>query len=411
MKSIKFNTKKILLLTILLVVLFFSLGVGKINNKDSKIYRNIYIENINLSKKTKEEAKYIIENNYKVIPIIIKYNEKEWSITPESINLYFNINEAVEMAYNYTRTEDFKCNIKRKLELQSKDNYKITLQANYNESKLSEEIHKICIDMDVPAKEASIIIKDTSEMITCDSKKGREVDVVKLKELIYEAINKKQLTKIDLPVKIIIPQITSQDVKSINTVLGQYSTSFSDSSARGNNIYVAGKSSSEIILMPGEVYSFNKLTGARTWSKGYKTAKVIVGGKFVDGEGGGVCQVSTTIFNAALLSGMEIQEVHNHTFPSKYASRGRDAAVSYGYSDLKFKNPYSHPVYIKNIVNNGAITSKIYGCSEDREKLYVRTEEKYEKEKINVKTYRIYLDEENNKIREELISESKYSIK
>lgn len=411
MKSIKFNTKKILLLTILLVVLFFSLGVGKINNKDSKIYRNIYIENINLSKKTKEEAKYIIENNYKVIPIIIKYNEKEWSITPESINLYFNINEAVEMAYNYTRTEDFKCNIKRKLELQSKDNYKITLQANYNESKLSEEIHKICIDMDVPAKEASIIIKDTSEMITCDSKKGREVDVVKLKELIYEAINKKQLTKIDLPVKIIIPQITSQDVKSINTVLGQYSTSFSDSSARGNNIYVAGKSSSEIILMPGEVYSFNKSTGARTWSKGYKTAKVIVGGKFVDGEGGGVCQVSTTIFNAALLSGMEIQEVHNHTFPSKYASRGRDAAVSYGYSDLKFKNPYSHPVYIKNIVNNGAITSKIYGCSEDREKLYVRTEEKYEKEKINVKTYRIYLDEENNKIREELISESKYSIK
>lgn len=411
MKSIKFNTKKILLLTILLVVLFFSLGVGKINNKDSKIYRNIYIENINLSKKTKEEAKYIIENNYKVIPIIIKYNEKEWSITPESINLYFNINEAVEMAYNYTRTEDFKCNIKRKLELQSKDNYKITLQANYNESKLSEEIHKICIDMDVPAKEASIIIKDTSEMITSDSKKGREVDVVKLKELIYEAINKKQLTKIDLPVKIIIPQITSQDVKSINTVLGQYSTSFSDSSARGNNIYVAGKSSSEIILMPGEVYSFNKSTGARTWSKGYKTAKVIVGGKFVDGEGGGVCQVSTTIFNAALLSGMEIQEVHNHTFPSKYASRGRDAAVSYGYSDLKFKNPYSHPVYIKNIVNNGAITSKIYGCSEDREKLYVRTEEKYEKEKINVKTYRIYLDEENNKIREELISESKYSIK
>ena len=162
--------------------------------------------------------------------------------------------------------------------------------------------------------------------------------------------------------------------------------------------------------MPGETFSYNKATGARTWSNGYKTAKVIVGGKYVNGEGGGVCQVSTTIYNAALISGMEIEEVHNHTFPSRYAPRGKDAAVSYGYTDLKFKNPFSHPIYIKNIVNHGAITSKIYGCSQDREKLYIRTEEKHEKEKIIVKTYRIYLDEENNKIREELISESIYKI-
>ena len=159
------------------------------------------------------------------------------------------------------------------------------------------------------------------------------------------------------------------------------------------------------------MFSYNKATGARNWVNGYKSAKVIIGGKYVNGEGGGVCQVSTTIYNAALLSGMRIEEVHNHTMPSRYVPRGRDAAVSYGYTDFKFKNPYSHPIYIKNIVSNGAITSKIYGCSQDREKLYIKTEEKIEKTNITVKTYRVYLDEENNKIREELIATSKYKLK
>ena len=412
MKRVKFNIKKIFSLSILLTLVFFTLGIGKINNYNGgEIYKNIYIEDINLNNMTREDAKSIVDKYYSVRPIKITYNEKEWSINPENINLSFNASEVIDEAYNYTRTDDIKYNLKRKLDLQLNNKKKFILRASYDESKLSEEIHKICVEIDIPAKAASIIIKDSSEIITSESKEGREVDVVKLKELIYDTIDRKKIIIIDLPVRVITPKITSEDVKSINSTLGQYSTSFNNSSARGNNIYVAGKGSSEIIVMPGEIYSFNKCTGARTWSKGYKTAKVIVGGKFVNGEGGGVCQVSTTIFNATLLAGMEIQEVHNHTIPSKYAPRGRDAAVSYGYSDLKFKNPYSHPVYIKNIINNGAITSKVYGCNQDREKLYIRTEEKYEKDKINVKTYRIYLDEENNKIREELISESKYNIK
>ena len=137
--------------------------------------------------------------------------------------------------------------------------------------------------------------------------------------------------------------------------------------------------------MPGETFSYNKTTGARNWVNGYKSAPVIVGGKVVNGEGGGVCQVSTTIYNAALMSGLIIDEVHNHSLPSRYAPRGRDATVSYGYTDLKFSNPFNHPIYIKNIVGKGAITSK-----------------------ITVKTYRLYLDEENNIMRKELVNTSIY---
>lgn len=404
--------KKLFLLLFLFTISVSILGVGENNNEyNGKIYENIYIENIDIGKMTIKEANEKIKNNYKIKPIKIYYQNKEWIINSNDINLEYDIEKCIEKAYLYTRGEDLKENIKRKFNLKYKNPAYINLNASYDEGKLSSILNEISNEINVSVKDATFTIKDNYQIITTDSEYGKEVDIIKLKEIIYNMINKKQIIDIDLPVNIIKPKISTEDVKSINTVLGQYSTSFNDHTPRGTNIYVAGKSSSDILIMPQEIFSLNKSTGARTWSKGYKTAKVIVGGKYVDGEGGGVCQVSTTIYNAALLAGMEIEEVHNHTYPSKYAPKGRDAAVSYGYTDFKFKNSYSHPIYIKNIVNNGVITSKIYGCKEDIQRLYVKTEQKTLKDKINVRTYRIFLDEENNKIREELVSESKYKIK
>mgnify|MGYP003378011895 CR=1 FL=1 len=393
----------------LVIISTLTLGMNKSEEDvDGKIFTNIYIQNVDVGSMTIKQAKDKISLFYSTKPINIKYCEKIWSIDPESIRLKYNIDESINMAYKYTRSSDTKQNIKRMFNLKFKEKHNINITSTYDEVELSNILDRICKEINVKVKQASIEIKDSGEIVKSNSSDGKEVDIIKLKEDIYEIINSKKIKDINLVVKTIKPTIKTEDIDSINTILGQYSTSFNDHTSRGSNIHVAGKSTSDILIMPGENFSYNKATGARTWSNGYKTAKVIVGGKYVNGEGGGVCQVSTTIYNAALISGMEIEEVHNHTFPSRYAPRGKDAAVSYGYTDLKFKNPFSHPIYIKNIVNHGAITSKIYGCSQDREKLYIKTEERHEKDKIKVKTYRIYLDEENNKIREELISESKY---
>ena len=409
MSNKNISPKKYILIFCLVIMSTLTLGMNKLKeNVEGQIFKNIYIQNIDVGSMTTKQAKDKIYSIYNIKPINIKYGEKIWSIDPESIKLKYDIDQSIQNAYKYTRSNDTKQNIKRMFNLSFKEKYNINITSTYDEVALSNILDGICKDINVKVKQASIEIKDSGEIVKSPSKDGKEVDIIKLKEDLYEMINNKKIKDIDLVVKNINPSIKTEDVDSINTILGQYSTSFNDHTPRGSNIYVAGKSTSEILIMPGETFSYNKATGARTWSNGYKTAKVIVGGRYVNGEGGGVCQVSTTIYNAALISGMEIEEVHNHTFPSRYAPRGKDAAVSYGYTDLKFKNPFSHPIYIKNIVNYGAITSKIYGCSQDREKLYIRTEEKHEKEKIKVKTYRIYLDEENNKIREELISESKY---
>ena len=403
---------KFTLILSLFIMLILTTGIStKKDDFSGKIYKNIYIEELNIGKMKINEAKDVVNEKYLLKPIYIKYKDKIWCINPEDIELTYNINEAIKNAYLYTRNDNKLENIKRKCSLELNKEYNIKLNVTYNESKLSEQLSYIQRDINKQVKQATIEISDNGQMIATKSKEGLEVDIISLKEQIYNMIKNKDIKNINLPVKIIKPTITTEQVKSINTILGQFSTSFNEYSSRGTNIYIAAKSTSDILIMPGDTFSYNKSTGARTWSNGYKTAKVIVNGKYVNGEGGGVCQVSTTIYNAALISGLEIQEVHNHTYPSHYVPKGRDAAVSYGYIDLKFKNNFAHPIYIKNIVSNGAITSKIYGCSQDREKLYIRTQESHEKDKIIVKTYRVFLGEENNKIREELVSENKYKIK
>ena len=382
---------KFTLISSLFIMLILTTGMSNQNNSFSgKIFKNIYIEQVYVGKMKLDEAKDAVDKKYLLKPIYIKYKDKTWCIKPEDIDLSYNIDDAVKNAYSYTRSDSNIENIKRKCNLDLNKPYKIKLNATYNEVKLSEQLSYIQNDINKKVQQATLEISDSGQMITTPSKEGLEVDIASLKEQIYDMIKNKDIKDIKLPVKIIKPTITTEQVKSINTILGQFSTSFNENSARGSNIYVAGKSTSDILIMPGDTFSYNKSTGARTWSNGYKTAKVIVGGRYVNGEGGGVCQVSTTIYNAALMSGLEIQEVH---------------------IDLKFKNNFAHPVYIKNIVANGAITSKIYGCNQDREKLYIRTQESREKDKIIVKTYRVFLGEENNKIREELVSENKYKIK
>lgn len=398
---------KFIYLSIIVIIAFSTVGIAPVY-KDKKIHKNITIENISVGKLTKEEAVNILEKTYPLDNFNITYNNESWTIKPEDIELNFHIEERVDEALNYTRSKSIWNNIKRKGKLNINKPYNIKIKATYNEVKLSKQLEKIYEKINIEAVDATFYVEPSGEIKRSESKEGRDVDISKLKDDIYNMINKKKIKDINLPVLTLYPKTSTKQVKSINSILGQFSTSFNDSTSRGSNIHVAGESTSDVLLMPGETFSYNKKTGARNWVNGYQSAPIIVGGKVVNGEGGGVCQVSTTIYNAALLSGLTIDEVHNHSLPSRYAPRGRDATVSYGYTDLKFTNPYTHPVYIKNIVGNGAITSKIYGCNLDRERIVIRMEEEYLKDKITVKTYRLYLDEENNVMRRELVNTSIY---
>lgn len=412
MRQTRNNLNKFISIGILFMISLTSLGIGADKSTENKkIHDNIVIENIDVGKMTKKEALKKLNETYEIKNFKIFYNDKTWDISPQNIDIDYNIEESVNKAFNYTRSDNTWENIKRRTGLRFNKPYTIKLKVTYSETKLSEELSKISNEINIDAQDATLKVEPNGEIRRTKSKIGKQVDLSRLKEEIYTMLNNKKIKDVNLEVIDLKPRISTEEVESIDTILAQFSTSFNDSTSRGSNIHVAGESTSDILLMPGEMFSYNRATGARTWNNGYKSAPIIVGGRVVNGEGGGVCQVSTTIYNAALLSGLKIDEVHNHTIPSRYAPRGRDASVSYGYTDLKFTNPFNNPIYIKNIVGNGAITTKIYGCKIDCQKVIIKMKEEFSKDKITVQTYRLYLDEENNIMNKELISTSKYKLK
>lgn len=139
-----------------------------------------------------------------------------------------------------------------------------------------------------------------------------------------------------------------------------YTTSSED---RKENIALASKALDNVLIASGDEFSFNRTVGERTIKRGYKVAKIIVNGEFVDGVGGGVCQVSTTLYNAVLLAGLDIIEYHPHSLPVSYVAPSFDAMVNSGWADLKFVNRTHNPIIIRTTADGAVLQVEIYGES------------------------------------------------
>ncbi len=176
--------------------------------------------------------------------------------------------------------------------------------------------------------------------------------------------NKNSSEKYTIPAQITYPEITAKDLEAqyLDTVIGSYSSDYSTSSQnRKTNIHLASSKINGITLNPGEVFSFNNVVGPRTQSTGFKIAHVYSGGKVVDGIGGGICQVSSTLYNAVVLADLEIVYRTNHTLPVSYVPLGRDATVSYGSIDFKVKNNKETPIKLEVLYDGNTLTVNVYG--------------------------------------------------
>lgn len=222
-------------------------------------------------------------------------------------------------------------------------------------------------------KDAKVIVENNNTVIIPHTI-GRQIDKAQLFSVIKEH-EKTYDTDLLLPVTFIQPKIKTYDINNMlfRDVLAASTTKFSTSTQnnynRGINIKVAASKINGIILGPGEEFSFNKVVGPRTVENGYQVAKEYFRGKIIDGIGGGVCQVSTTLYNAVLFSDLETVFRKNHMFTVGYVPLGRDAAVSYNDLDFKFKNNSNWPIKIESTVSkNNRITFKIFGTNEQSEK-------------------------------------------
>ncbi len=167
---------------------------------------------------------------------------------------------------------------------------------------------------------------------------------------------------IDVPVQSIFPRVDSELISDIRTdMLGHYVTYYnSRNKERSHNIYLATTKINNTVIFPGEKFSFNQVVGKRTKAKGYLPAPIIVKGELSEGIGGGICQVSSTLYNAVDQSGLEIGERYSHSKKVPYVPDGRDATVSWYGPDFTFKNRYNQPVLIRAQAGDGRMIVMIF---------------------------------------------------
>ena len=173
-----------------------------------------------------------------------------------------------------------------------------------------------------------------------------------------------------IPLKILYPKVTTNMIgtEAFPDLLSSFSTNYNARDTdRTTNLKLAANKINGTVLMPGETFSYNQVVGARTIAAGYKEAPIYVQGQVVDGLGGGICQITSTLYNAVLYANLEIVERSNHQFVPSYVTASRDATVVYGSIDFKFKNNRNYPIKLICSVANGVASFQIFGLKTDNE--------------------------------------------
>ena len=328
---------------------------------DDRILNSIYINGFDVGGLNKDEARDAIRqnNSFKNLNLVYEGSDHVYSLA--ELGCEFDIDQAINQALQVGRSEDFIKNISDYVGLEFLDDsrtFEVKPQIPQDiEDRIYEDIKS---KIERKPENASISIGSS-----IDVKKGEEgvkINRDEFRKAIYDAIKPNVDVTVKVPIESVTPEITSDELSRIDGIIGTYRTNFSPNvEGRNENIRLSAQYMNNYLLMPGEVFSYNKVTRLKTVSNGYKNATVIVNGEIEEGLGGGVCQVSSTLYNSVLYSGLEIVQRRPHSIPSSYVNYGRDAVVSDNAIDFKFKNNYDFPVYLKTYVGSSSVTVTIYG--------------------------------------------------
>jgi vancomycin resistance protein YoaR len=250
-------------------------------------------------------------------------------------------------------------------EIYSKDTKEeYTIDTDGLDDEVETEVKAIAGKWDVPAKNGSIsgFDKATGKFVYAGEKKGIAIDQDKLTADILAQIKAKNYKgAIAAQATETAPKITEEQAKALYKVIGTYATTTTTNSDRNKNIELASTALNGMILQPGEEFSFNKTTGERSSAKGYRPAGAYLNGVLIEEPGGGVCQVSSTLYNAVVFAGLTTTERHAHSYEPSYVTPGEDAMVSFGGPDMKFVNNSSSAIAIRTSFADRKLKISIVG--------------------------------------------------
>jgi vancomycin resistance protein YoaR len=404
-----------------------------------KIYPNVVAIDQKIGKMNKIQANQILTPLVEKLisrPIIVEHNGSEISLIPkEKLGASINVEQLVNEAYSIARRGTLGHRLKERISLIRQD-YQVSDLLKFDKNSLDSFFVQLQSQVEQPPRDA---VLDSYRIIP--AKIGITIDQSKLLEEMQESIvYSEDIASSDrfiLPVNYLQPDITTNELLAqigVHQALSSYETSLQGKEE--NTLYNIHKASREIngvILKPGESFSFNQWIGPAEREDGYKESTIIANGQFVNGYGGGVCQVSTTLYNAVLLANLQIIERYNHSVygdATSYVPLGRDAAIFYGYKDLKFRNSLDQKVVLFCEVKGSKLTATIFGESSlDKNIKIITQDEKIHDYDIieikqenngnsknmilqegvpgySIKTYRIVIDSQGESM--ELISQDQY---
>ncbi|MGG0240240.1 VanW family protein [Bacillus rhizoplanae] len=342
--------------------------VSKLNNQlDAYVLPHTTFEGISLDGKTKADVQQIVQQK------VDELNKKSMNYTfQDSTQTYTWQELGVEYKGTNVADEIFKeqqSNISNRYKMRKqaekgelKRDYK--LDPSINTAKYDAFIKEKYNDLLVEPVNAELSVSGTTVNIS-ESKDGEKVDKEKLKSLTTEAIatNKQD---IQVPITAVKPEHSTEDVKNmgIQEVIAEYSTPLAGRNANQTfNVQRATNTLTGVLVAPGETFSFNNRVGITDAAHGYKSAAVYVNGKVEQSAGGGVCQVSSTLYGAVLRADLGVVARSNHSLPVHYLPLGQDAAVADYGPDLKFTNNTGKYIYIQSFTDGSSVTARIFGTN------------------------------------------------
>ncbi|SMD14180.1 VanW family protein [Sporomusa malonica] len=327
------------------------------------VYAGVTVANIDVAGRTRDEVTqllYVWQKGQNPRPILLSYDAAIFRIEPENIDYSIDPEAMADAAWQVGREGSLWMRIKN-IRAAHAEGWSIPLKIKYNEDKLDTIIEHLQETVNKPPHNATLSLRAGGIVPEVE---GCQIDVAALKELIVAAINRSDASTIILPVKPVYPEITATELarNGIKELVSVYTTVFNtEDSNRTANVKLSAQKINGNLLYPGQIFSYNDTVGPREKAQGFKEAMEIINGEFVPGVGGGVCQVSSTLYNAVLLAGLNIVDRTNHSKPLSYVALGRDATVVYNALDFKFVNNSSAPVMIMAETVGNKLNVGIFG--------------------------------------------------
>lgn len=343
------------------------------------IYPGVFVDGIHVGDKTIAEAQELLNAQgmdvSNVFSVTVAIGDKTWPVNPSNVPATRNLGNVLEKAYAIGRTNTTDIQTTTKTPFRERTDRALALRENGVNLATSatydhEAVRKIVAEIEAYVTrdpiDAQILSFDypSRSFTFSDAEPGVTLDGDILYDKLIASLDLSENGTVVTADPIIIePKITKAELADSFNLVAAYTTKTTNDSNRNTNIDLACEAINGKTLMPGEVFSFNETTGQRTTAKGYKSAGAIASGKSIEEVGGGICQVSSTLFNAVARANLEIVYRSPHAWPSTYVNSGEDATVNWPNLDFKFKNNTAAPVFVITYYADRKMTAEIWGIT------------------------------------------------